>query len=54
MKTPLAVLYDFLFIISRFKVTSSSCTKEEIKNILITSCMFCINECGHRNNQQCA
>lgn len=31
MKTPLAVLYDFLFIISRFKVTSSSCTKEEIK-----------------------
>lgn len=30
MKTSLAVLYDFLFIISRFKVTSSSCTKEEI------------------------
>lgn len=27
---PLAVLYDFLFIISRSDVTSTSCTKEEI------------------------
>lgn len=37
VKTSLVVLYDFLFIISRFKVTSSGCTEEEIKHILITS-----------------
>lgn len=44
LKTSLAVLHDFLFIISKFDVTSSSCTKEGNKNILITPGMFCMNK----------
>lgn len=31
METSLVLLYDVLFIISRFKVTSSGCTEEENK-----------------------
>lgn len=35
---------SLLFIISRLDRTSSSCTEEENKHILITSCMFCMDE----------
>lgn len=34
------IFYDLLFIISKSNMTSSGCTKEEIKHILITSHAF--------------